>query len=107
VLSRGRVGQAYNAGGESERKNLEVAKEVLTGLGKGEEHLQFVADRPGHDFRYALKNDKIRREVGWRPEVDFSEGLSRTIAWYRSHPEWWKPLKARLLQESKGFWSRP
>jgi len=107
VLVKGKAGQAYNVGGESERKNLEVAREVLAKLGKGENYLQFVTDRPGHDFRYALKNDKIRREVGWQPGVDFSEGLNRTVEWYRSHPEWWRPLKEKLLQESKGFWSRP
>jgi dTDP-glucose 4,6-dehydratase len=107
VLAKGKVGQAYNAGGESERKNLDVAREVLAGMGKGENHLRFVADRPGHDFRYALKNDRIHGETGWKPAVDFSEGLSRTIAWYRSHPEWWQPLKERLRRESRGFWSRP
>jgi dTDP-glucose 4,6-dehydratase len=83
-----------------------VARQVLSILHKGEESLQFVTDRPGHDLRYALSNDKIKEHIGWHPEVQFSEGLSRTIAWYQDNPWWWKPLKKRLQQESKGFWSK-
>jgi dTDP-glucose 4,6-dehydratase len=106
VLEKGLVGQAYNIGGESERRNIEVARGILSALQKGEDYLQFVTDRPGHDLRYALSNSKIRRELGWQPAVDFSTGLARTITWYKDHPEWWKPLKTRLQQESQGFWSR-
>jgi dTDP-glucose 4,6-dehydratase len=106
VLSRGRVGEAYNIGGESERSNLEVARQVLSFLKKGEEHLQFVTDRPGHDLRYALSNDKIKKETGWHPGVQFTDGLFRTVQWYRDHSDWWKPIKNRLQQESKGFWSK-
>ena len=106
VLFKGKIGEAYNIGGESERPNIEVARQVLSFLKKGEEHLQFVTDRPGHDLRYALSNDKIKKEIGWHPAVNFSEGLSRTVQWYQDYIGWWKPLKERLLQESKGFWSR-
>ena len=92
-------------GGESERKNIEVAREVLETLGLGEEWLRYVTDRPGHDLRYALSNEKIRQEIGWRPAVVFSEGLAQTVQWYQEHPEWWRPLKKKLARESKGFWS--
>jgi dTDP-glucose 4,6-dehydratase len=106
VLSKGKIGEAYNIGGESEKSNIEVARQVLTFLKKGEEHLQFVTDRPGHDLRYALSNDRVKKEIGWHPAVNFSEGLFRTVQWYQDHVEWWKPLKERLLLESKGFWSK-
>ena len=106
VLFKGKIGEAYNIGGESERSNIDVARQCLSFLKKGKEHLQFVTDRPGHDLRYALSNDKVKKEIGWYPAVNFSEGLSRTVQWYQDHIAWWKPLKERLLQESKGFWSR-
>jgi dTDP-glucose 4,6-dehydratase len=106
ILSKGKIGEAYNIGGESERTNIDVARQCLSFLKKGEEHLQFVTDRPGHDLRYALSNDKVKKEIGWYPAVNFSEGLSRTVQWYQDHIAWWKPLKERLLLESKGFWSR-
>jgi dTDP-glucose 4,6-dehydratase len=106
ILEKGIIGQAYNVGGESERRNIEVARGILAALGKGEDYLQFVADRPGHDLRYALSNDKIRNELGWQPLVTFQEGLPKTVAWYQDRPDWWKPLKDRLQQESLGFWSK-
>ena len=105
VLDRGRPGEAYNIGGESERRNIEVAKLVVKQMGLGEDAIEYVLDRPGHDFRYALDNAKVERELGWRPEVRFEDGLSRTVDWYRQHPEWWQPLKERLVRESKGFWT--
>ncbi|MBA4395002.1 MAG: dTDP-glucose 4,6-dehydratase [Desulfobacca sp.] len=106
VLQKGKIGEPYNIGGESERPNIEVARQVLTSLNKPKTCLRYVTDRPGHDLRYALSNDKIKHEIGWHPEVNFSEGLARTIAWYQDNTEWWKPLKQRLQQESKGFWSK-
>lgn len=106
VLQRGKIGEAYNIGGESERPNIEVARQVLSSLNKEKTCLQFVTDRPGHDLRYALSNDKIKQEIGWHPAVSFLEGLSKTIAWYQGNTWWWKPLKERLQQESRGFWSK-
>ncbi len=106
VLTKGKIGEAYNVGGESEKTNINVAHQCLSFLKKGDENLHFVTDRPGHDLRYALSNDKIKREIGWQPGVRFSEGLSRTVQWYQDHVEWWKPLKERLQQETKGFWSK-
>jgi dTDP-glucose 4,6-dehydratase len=67
--------------------------------------IDYVPDRPGHDFRYALDNAKIQSELGWRPETKFDDGLSRTVDWYRDNSDWWRPLKERLSRESKGFWT--
>lgn len=106
VLEKGRPGEAYNIGGESEKRNIDLAKEVLALLNRGEDWLRFVPDRPGHDLRYALSNEKIKREIGWKPETSFPQGLARTVTWYQENPGWWKPLKARLEQESRGFWSK-
>jgi dTDP-glucose 4,6-dehydratase len=105
VLDRSQPGEAYNIGGASERRNIEVARLVVKQMGLGEDAIEYVPDRPGHDFRYALDNSKMQREFGWRPEVRFEDGLSRTVDWYREHPDWWRPLKARLTRESSGFWT--
>ncbi|HDR00073.1 MAG TPA: dTDP-glucose 4,6-dehydratase [candidate division WOR-3 bacterium] len=105
VLERGRPGEAYNVGGASERRNIEVARMVIGEMGRGEESIEYVPDRPGHDFRYALDNAKISRELGWKPATRFEDGLNRTVAWYREHPEWWRPLLARLDRAAQGFWT--
>jgi dTDP-glucose 4,6-dehydratase len=107
VLERGQPGEAYNVGGESERHNIEVARLVVKHLGSDEDVIEHVPDRPGHDFRYALDNAKIARELGWRPQKKFEDGLGNTVAWYREHADWWRPLKEPLSQESKGFWTHP
>ncbi len=107
VLERGRPGEAYNIGGSSERRNIDVAKQIVEYMGSGEEAIEYVPDRPGHDFRYALDNAKIERELGWRPRINFNEGLTRTVDWYREHSEWWQAVKRRLARESRGFWTSP
>jgi len=106
ILEKGKPGEAYNIGGKCEKRNIEVVREVLKVMGKGEEMIEFVPDRPGHDFRYALDNTKIESGLGWRPSISFQEGIRRTVKWYQDHPEWWRPLKERLQKESKGFWSK-
>jgi dTDP-glucose 4,6-dehydratase len=93
VLQQGRDGEVYNIGGGSERTNLYVAKSILDRLGKPHSLIRFVADRPGHDRRYAIDFSKIERELGWRPTVSFEEGIDRTIEWYQTHREWWKKIK--------------
>lgn len=105
VLARGEPGEVYNVGGRSERRNIEVARLVIRLMGSDEEKIEYVPDRPGHDFRYALDIAKIARELGWRPEVEFEEGLRETVEWYRAHPAWWRPLIGRLERESRGFWT--
>ncbi len=105
VLRKGKEGEIYNLGGESERRNIEVAKVILEAMGKDESYLRFVPDRPAHDYRYALDNTKIKREIGWQSRVSFEEGIKKTIKWYINNEWWWKPLKKKLKKESKGFWS--
>ncbi len=106
VMHQGKPGEAYNVGGETEKRNIDVARDILALLGKEESYLSFVADRPGHDLRYALNNEKIKGELGWEPTVNFREGMEQTVAWYQENKWWWGPLKERLTKESKGFWSR-
>ncbi len=93
VLQLGKEGEVYNIGGDSERTNLYVAKSILNRLGKPHSLIRYVADRPGHDRRYAIDFSKIRRELGWTPTVTFEEGLDRTIHWYQTHQEWWRKIK--------------
>jgi dTDP-glucose 4,6-dehydratase len=88
VLERGREGEIYNIGGNRSLPNIEVIHKLLALTGKGEDLIRYVTDRPGHDRRYALSSEKLTRETGWKPEVDFETGLARTIDWYRQHSDW-------------------
>jgi dTDP-glucose 4,6-dehydratase len=85
---RGKDGEAYNLGGGNERRNIDVARLLVRRMGKRPEILQFVADRPGHDFRYALDSRKAARVLGWRPRTSFAAGLAKTAAWYAAHKGW-------------------
>ncbi len=85
----------FNIGGSSERHNIDVLKTILSATGQPESLIRKVPNRPGHDFRYALSTEKLQGQTGWTPSNNFAQGLEKTIAWYRSHPEWWKPLKQR------------
>ncbi len=93
VLHRGRGGEVYNLGGESERTNLTVVKTILDHLGKPHSLIRYVKDRPGHDRRYAIDFSKIERTLGWKPSVSFEEGIGETITWYQDHADWWKEIK--------------
>jgi dTDP-glucose 4,6-dehydratase len=93
VLHEAPKGEVYNVGTGVEASGLQIAEAVLDILGKPRSLIQFVADRPGHDYRYALDVKRIT-ELGWEPRVALAEGLERTVGWYRSHPEWWRPLKS-------------
>ncbi len=95
VLHRGRKGEVYNIGGRSERTNLSVARAILDHLEKPHSLLRFVADRPGHDRRYAMDFSKIERELGWSPLVTFEEGIRRTVEWYQTYRQWWKKIRDR------------
>ncbi len=88
VLERGRTGEVYNIGGADVLKNIDLVQQTLRVMDKPESLIQYVADRPGHDRRYALDSRKITAELGWRPLISLDEGLARTIAWYRCNADW-------------------
>jgi dTDP-glucose 4,6-dehydratase len=101
VLERGRELETYNVGSGVERSIEEIADLVLDLTGKPDSLKTIVPDRPGHDRRYLLDSSKLRRELGWEPEIDFAAGLRDTVDWYASHREWWEPLRERaLVQET-------
>jgi len=105
VLARGRIGETYNIGGNAETTNLDVVQtlcRLLSELRPGRDYLQqiqFVADRPGHDRRYAIDAKKIRTELGWGPRETFETGLARTIAWYLDNPEWLASVQNKEYQK--------
>lgn len=96
ILEKGKVGETYFIGGLLEDiSNLEVVKHILKLMGKDESMLEYVKDRPGHDRRYAMDWTKINRELGWKPQFEFDEGLAQTIEWYKNNEAWWRPAKEK------------
>lgn len=90
AVESGRTGEAYNLGSTHERMNIEVVKGILCLLGKPESLIEYVPDRPGHDFRYSLDSGKIRKETGWEPATPFEQGLEKTVKWYVDNQPWWR-----------------
>jgi dTDP-glucose 4,6-dehydratase len=112
ILTRGAPGESYNVGGRNERTNVQVveaicelADELAGPLPGGPRRglITFVPDRPGHDRRYAIDPTKIERELGYRPEVEFEEGLRRTVTWYLRREDWWRPLRERYEGQRLGL----
>ncbi|MEM2963181.1 MAG: dTDP-glucose 4,6-dehydratase [Candidatus Anstonellales archaeon] len=91
VIRKGKKGEIYNIGGECERRNIEVARMVAQLMGFDETWIESVADRKGHDFRYALSSEKIKK-IGWRRKIGFEEGMADTVKWYEKNREWWEKL---------------
>lgn len=94
VLHDGRLGEVYNIGTGSSYSNIDIVKKILSVFEKGEEMIEYVSDRPGHDLRYAVDATKIQTELDWKPAHSFDEELAATVEWYRAHQEWWQPLKS-------------
>jgi dTDP-glucose 4,6-dehydratase len=95
ILNRGRIGETYLIGADGEKNNKDVIEAILETMGEPEGAYVHVADRPGHDLRYAIDSTKLRNELGWAPEfADFTAGLEATVAWYRENEAWWGPQKA-------------
>jgi len=94
VFHRGKAGEVYNIGGGCEKTNIEIARRILQLLGKGEDSIEYVEDRKGHDRRYSLDSSKIQG-LGWRPEMDFDRGIESTVEWYCRSEWWWRPLVGR------------
>jgi dTDP-glucose 4,6-dehydratase len=112
VLERGRIGECYLVGSRNERKNLDVVHTICDVLDEkrprpdGSSHrslIQFVTDRPGHDFRYAIDPSKAEREIGWRAEIGFADGIRRTIDWYLANRAWTDAIKSGAYRERKGL----
>lgn len=100
VYARAASGAVYNVGGDNEWANIDIVRKLLELLGKPDSLVAYVADRPGHDLRYAIDASKIARELGWTARVPFAEGLARTIDWYRAHEDWTRALRARVERAS-------
>ena len=93
ALTKGRAGEVYNIGGGTELTNVELTHKILKAMGVGEEFIQPVEDRKGHDLRYSVDISKIDKELGYSPQVNFEEGLEQTISWYKNNEAWWKKHK--------------
>jgi dTDP-glucose 4,6-dehydratase len=106
ILKRGRIGELYNIGSGVEQSVEQITDCVLELLGKPASLKTYVPDRPGLDRRYLLNSGKIRRELGWQPEVDFAEGMRRTVEWYVANEQWWRPLQQQLAVQESG-WGTP
>ena len=92
IIRHGREGEVYNVGGHNEKSNLDVVKIILKALGKSEDLITFVKDRPGHDRRYAIDSTKIHNELGWLPQTKFEDGIAKTIKWYLANKDWWQEI---------------
>ncbi len=104
VVENGEDGETYNIGGTGECSNLDLTRLILRLTGKDESSIKYVMDRPGHDFRYSLDCSKLRA-LGWKPDCTMEEGMKETIAWYRDHEDWWRPLKDKMDRRYVGgFW---
>ena len=99
VLHEGKLGEVYNIGGHNERQNIQIVKLILEALGKDESLIEFVADRLGHDRRYAIDADKIRNELGWEPKYTFETGIKETIQWYLDNQDWMDQVKSGEYQQ--------
>ncbi len=104
LINTGTNGEVYNVGADQEYTNLELTSMILGLLNRGPEEINYVADRPGHDFRYSLNISKLKA-TGWKPEYDLKRGLKKTVDWYVSHTDYWKKLKEKLDKRYiSGFW---
>jgi dTDP-glucose 4,6-dehydratase len=100
VLHKGKIGETYVVGGMTEDiPNIDVVKKILQLLDKGEEMIEYVKDRPGHDRRYAVDWSKIKNELGWEPQHNFEEWLVKTVDWYRDNRQWWEHIKSGEYKE--------
>ncbi|MEC7583168.1 MAG: dTDP-glucose 4,6-dehydratase [Planctomycetota bacterium] len=99
AMERGAAGEVYNFGGNAERENMTVIKEILRLVGKGEDLIKFVKDRPGHDRRYAMDSTKARAVLQWEPKHSFEEGMQATVDWYLKNRSWWERVRSGAYQD--------
>ena len=100
ILHNGKVGEVYNIGGHSERRNIDVVKTILRVLGKNEDLIEYVEDRKGHDLRYAIDSSKIEKELGWKLSYSFEDGMKETIDWYLNNQKWLEDIENGKYKES-------
>jgi len=101
IIREGHEGEVYNIGGHNEKSNLDVVKIILKALGKREDLITFIKDRPGHDRRYAIDPTKIHNELGWLPQTKFEDGIAKTIEWYLDNKHWWQEIISGEYQKYK------
>jgi dTDP-glucose 4,6-dehydratase len=99
AMEAGEAGEVYNFGGDAERENLFVVQEILRLVGKGEDLITYVKDRPGHDRRYAMDSSKALATLGWSPSFTFEEGLKQTVSWYLENQQWWERVRSGAYQD--------
>ena len=100
VLEKGKTGESYNISANNELDNLTIVQKILEIMGKSSELIEFVDDRPGHDFRYSLDSSKITTELGWKNKTTFEEGIKKTILWYEENTKWWKNISDSTLEKT-------
>ena len=103
IIHNGKVGEVYNVGGHNEMANIDIVKLILKELGKPESLITYVADRKGHDRRYAIDPAKIHKELGWLPETKFADGIKKTVRWYLENRKWWEDI---INGEYKNYYAR-
>lgn len=100
ILKKGQIGETYLVGGQTQDvSNLEVIKMILRLMNKDEDQIEMVKDRPGHDRRYSINWQKIKKELGWQPQYSFEQALEQTIAWYQNHRDWWEKVKSGAYKQ--------
>jgi len=100
VLQNGKSGESYNISSNNEIDNITIVEKILSLLGKSSDLIEFVEDRPGHDFRYSMDSSKIRKELDWTQKLDFDKGLEQTVDWYLSNKNWWKNISEQTLNST-------
>ena len=100
VLQNGKSGESYNISSNNEINNITIVKKILSILEKSDDLIEFVEDRPGHDFRYSMNSDKLRNELDWKPKINFDDGLKNTIDWYLSNSQSWKDLSEKIFEHT-------
>ena len=100
ILTNGKSGESYNISASNEIDNIAIVKKILSLMNKSEDLIEFVEDRPGHDFRYSMDSQKIKKELNWQTKVNFEEGIKKTVDWYLSNREWWKNIVKNSLNQT-------
>jgi len=98
VLHKGGIGEVYNIGAGNEKPNIWITKKIIEIIGKSEDMIEPVTDRPGHDRRYSVDCSKIKNEFGWNARYNFEEALKKTVRWYMGNEHWWRPLKKKVFK---------